>query len=251
MKFLWNDIWPLLDQSWRILKKISRPTVVWINLGILLLFLLLLLLFPYDIPLQNAVELPAHSSLHALARQLSFWGDYPTGTLILCGLIYGAGCLWKKQQWKSAALAALLAASVFGLTANIFRCTLGRPRPHAQEHAGIRDWFYGPLAITEFHRFKNPSGWGYLHEFANTMNSYQSFPSGHAATAFATATALAITLPPVGLPVLIAAGGVAWSRMALSRHYPTDILAGALIGILGGLLFGTAARRLRSASSPA
>ena len=59
-----------------------------------------------------------------------------------------------------------------------------------------------------------------------------SFPSGHASTAFATATALSIDYPKwyVIAPSYLFAGTVAYSRMDLGVHYPSDVLAGALIG---------------------
>ena len=62
-------------------------------------------------------------------------------------------------------------------------------------------------------------------------NSY-SFPSGHTTTAFATATALTLDYPKwyVIVPSYAYAGTVAYSRMHLGVHYPSDVLAGALIG---------------------
>ena len=63
-------------------------------------------------------------------------------------------------------------------------------------------------------------------------NHDPSFPSGHASTAFATATALSLKYPKwyVIAPSFVYAGTVAYSRMDLGVHYPSDIFAGALIG---------------------
>lgn len=59
-----------------------------------------------------------------------------------------------------------------------------------------------------------------------------SFPSGHTTTAFATATALTLDYPKwyVIVPSYAYAGTVAYSRMHLGVHYPSDVLTGALIG---------------------
>jgi undecaprenyl-diphosphatase len=59
-----------------------------------------------------------------------------------------------------------------------------------------------------------------------------SFPSGHSSTSFMLATSLSLAYPKwyVIAPVYLYAGTVAYSRMDLGVHYPTDVFAGALIG---------------------
>ena len=62
--------------------------------------------------------------------------------------------------------------------------------------------------------------------------SSASFPSGHTSLAFSTATALSIKHPKwyVIAPAYLWAGSVGYSRMHLGVHYPSDVLAGALLG---------------------
>jgi membrane-associated phospholipid phosphatase len=57
-----------------------------------------------------------------------------------------------------------------------------------------------------------------------------SFPSGHAASAFAFATGVTHELPTVGIPVHGAAAVVAYSRVHTGVHYPLDVVAGSLVG---------------------
>lgn len=70
-----------------------------------------------------------------------------------------------------------------------------------------------------------------------------AMPSGHAATAVAVAVCVGMIHPRLRVPLLVAAGVVAFSRVYLGVHYPTDVLVGAGIGVLAGLAGGTLARR--------
>jgi membrane-associated phospholipid phosphatase len=63
-----------------------------------------------------------------------------------------------------------------------------------------------------------------------------SFPSGHAAAAFAFATGAGAEVPVLILVLVPLAGVVAYSRVHAGVHYPSDVAAGAAIGIGSGVL---------------
>lgn len=65
-----------------------------------------------------------------------------------------------------------------------------------------------------------------------------SFPSGHTQASFAAASALMQTNKKAGISACVLAVLIAFSRLYLYVHFPTDVLAGILIGICCGLLSG-------------
>jgi membrane-associated phospholipid phosphatase len=106
-----------------------------------------------------------------------------------------------------------VAIGVPGLFVNVVKHIFGRARP------GVS----GSLDPYLFSPFSWPA-------------AYAGLPSGHAATAFSALVAFG-TLWPRGRTLLwIYALLIAASRVAVTAHYPSDVLAGALVGVVGALL---------------
>ena len=63
-------------------------------------------------------------------------------------------------------------------------------------------------------------------------NSYHSFPSGHTGAAFGFFGVLFFAYRRWGGWALLVAAAIAWSRIYLNVHHLSDIMAGALIGLL-------------------
>ena len=72
-----------------------------------------------------------------------------------------------------------------------------------------------------------------------------SFPSGHTAASFAAVFALRASGSPLWKPALVLAAGIAFSRLYLYVHWPTDVLGGIVVGAVVGTAGAWIAKRLR------
>ena len=72
-----------------------------------------------------------------------------------------------------------------------------------------------------------------------------SFPSGHTAASFAAVFALKASGSPLWKPALAVAVAMAFSRLYLYVHWPSDVLFGALVGAAAGFIGAWMARRMR------
>lgn len=109
-----------------------------------------------------------------------------------------------------------LAIAPVGLLVAIVKHSLGRARPHAAMH------IKGPSPEMTF-------------DVMIWKSSFASFPSGHATTTFAAAVAFAALFPRARTILLVAAFPIAATRIVLSSHYPSDVVAGAVLGTAAAL----------------
>ena len=148
-------------------------------------------------------------TLAPLARVLDWPGD---GTPWVIGGAYAVlwGVATKRPHWVGGALFTVAAVLLSGLMARIFKPLFARPRPGTVQGG----------AAPDFHQYD-----------AAFSSAFGSFPSAHATTAFAGATALWLLAGRRHGRVLFGIAALAAAaRVALGRHYPTDVLAGAALG---------------------
>jgi undecaprenyl-diphosphatase len=67
-------------------------------------------------------------------------------------------------------------------------------------------------------------------------SAYAGFPSGHVTTAFAVLVAFGSLWPRARTALWTYALAIALSRVVVTAHYPTDVAAGAVVGVVGALM---------------
>ncbi|MFD4180011.1 phosphatase PAP2 family protein [Rhodococcus sp. NPDC058514] len=123
----------------------------------------------------------------------------------------------------------------FGISACLFLLG-GRPR-----RAAVRGLLSlgGASALTNgvlkpaLPRRRPPEGWVAVYRQARRVPSSSSFPSGHAASAAAFVSGVALESPATAALLAPVAAAVAYSRVHIGVHWPSDVLAGAAVG--GGM----------------
>ena len=74
-----------------------------------------------------------------------------------------------------------------------------------------------------------------INTFGINMKDY-SFPSGHTTASFSIATTIALNIPRLSLLVFALALLIGVSRIYLAVHYPTDVVAGIVLGVGTGII---------------
>ncbi|MEV5322400.1 phosphatase PAP2 family protein [Streptomyces sp. NPDC052687] len=93
-------------------------------------------------------------------------------------------------------------------------------------------------------RRRPPKEW-IPHDEVEDRPDSSSFPSGHTAAAVAFTTAVAPTWPLVGALCAIPAAMVAVERVQSGAHYPSDVAAGAVVGLAGAWFVRRVPRLIR------
>lgn len=129
---------------------------------------------------------------------------YPVSAAMPVGLVV-AGFIKKDKQLQYKGWEAFGAIVINSVVTQGMKFTINRERPYEK--------------------------YSFIHAY-DISDHGKSFPSGHTSTAFATATTLTLEFKKwyVILPAYAWATSVAYSRLYLGEHYPTDVIAGAVVG---------------------
>jgi membrane-associated phospholipid phosphatase len=145
----------------------------------------------------------------------SGWFLFPLGLIVVSAAFVDALAL---DRWSRVLLASIVVRAGFlfvaiglpGLIGTIAKRLIGRVRPSA----------LGPFAY-------EPLSW---------RPDYASFPSGHAITAFGVLVAFGAVFPRLRPVLWIYAIAIAVSRVVVSAHFPSDVVAGGAFGAIGAMI---------------
>jgi membrane-associated phospholipid phosphatase len=155
-----------------------------------------------DLKLMRAMRTRGHTpALEKAAQVLGKAGNHGLIWLLIGGLLAGVDGA-NREQWV---ICAALGPVAIGLN-YLVKLVVRRPRPVLE---GLPPLGGAPSSL--------------------------SFPSAHATSSFAVATAMA-RVEPLGALAFLLAFAVALGRPYLGMHYPSDVAIGALLGVALGLI---------------
>lgn len=136
-------------------------------------------------------------------------GQYGLLWIIISLILFAAGFATDKPALRKAAFLMLVALAISHLSCELLKHLFQRPRPFE--------------TLLDVNLLVKPA-YGF------------SFPSGHSACAFAAAIVPARKIPGMAWLLILLALLMAFSRVYVGVHYPSDVLAGSLLGLACGAL---------------
>jgi membrane-associated phospholipid phosphatase len=182
-----------------------------------------------DIELGKKLAKHRHHPVAKAAAKAGKIGDQGPLYALSAGLL-AVGVSSRDRRLTDTGLSMLAAIATADVAKRLVKSLVHRTRPHV---------------VLEEGRYEADAG-------GSNNKHEQSFPSGHMAGAAAVARALARNYPEVGAVAGAAAIGIGMTRIAKGAHWPLDVAAGAVIGLVAeafsALFFADRRRRNRKAS---
>ncbi|MBI5521935.1 MAG: phosphatase PAP2 family protein [Desulfarculus sp.] len=196
-----------------------RPSFSWPRLAALALMLagvVLVITLGADEPVKRWSEAWRPSPLARLWAWLAYWGGLGgTQATLLAALALLWGWWGRRPTHWRAGLAGVASVALSGILVQVCKHLFGRPRPRL---ALPSDEYFGPTFQSDL----------------------LSFPSGHATTSLAVAAALSVFYPRLAWLFYLLAALISLGRVVGNSHYLSDVLAGALLGLMVGWPLGQA-----------
>lgn len=203
-------------------RRIAPGVWLWLALGVGLVVMFAVV----DKPVATALNSTLKSHQTHLLNHTIRWLGIGWVQLLAILLLFGAGAL-RRRSLLAAAWCALLAFATSAALSSALKVLVHRPRPEAD------------LALT--------GSWLGNVQLALHHSELNSFPSGESTCTFALATAVGACLPRLRPYLFIIAVLVATARVLVRAHFPSDVWAGAMLGIFSGQL---ALRLLKPKADP-
>ena len=172
-------------------------------------------LLGFDLAVFEWVQSIQSHFLTAIMTTVTTLGDEGIIFIVL-GLV-----LFCTKKYRKAGLSILVALVVMLVLNNlVLKELIARPRPFNLDPETYAWWH-------EVYKYPN---------FNIHQPSSYSFPSGHTSSAFAAAIALLCHNRKLGIPTTIFAAIMGFSRIYVEVHYCTDVIGGAIVGIIYALI---------------
>ena len=187
----------------------KRTVAFYWLIGIAIAALAIALGFYFDDTVRDFMAEHQTPALRSFMRYVSLFGDWPSH--VAFGLLLLA-IAWMRdsKKWTRIFLAMLIAMSLAGVTGNVIKRTIPRPRPSV--HTDMR--WGGPRFSAKYH----------------------SFPSGHVDASTAFFCTLFLANRRIGLACFLIPILIGLSRMYLGAHYLSDVVCAAVLGIFCALI---------------
>ncbi|RMG05047.1 MAG: phosphatase PAP2 family protein [Planctomycetota bacterium] len=195
-----------------------------------------IVVFVVAAPIAFSIDLPAAGWFHAGNVPKAFREIFALSEVFGHGLgvVLIVATVWALDARRRWAVPRLLAGAwCAGLAADVIKALVGRIRPRDLLAPGQ------PIVHSVWNTF---TGW--LPVVHADVHGH-SFPSAHTATAFGLAVSLASIYPRGAWWFYVLACLVACQRLDCSAHYPSDVLAGAAVGLLIGVIHRNATLQSR------
>jgi len=184
---------------------VKRATIFYWLIGIAIAAITIGAAFYLDDTVWHFILQHQNRALHSFMHNVSRFGDWPSHVAL--GLLL-LGIAWRRgsKKWTRVFLSMLLAMAIAGIAGDVIKRTVPRARPSVKSE--LR--WGGPRFSTKYH----------------------SFPSGHVGASMAFFGVLIFARRRIGLTCLPIPILIGFSRMYIAAHYLSDVVCGAVLGIL-------------------